>query len=180
MLFDWDDVWPGHDALARLHDLHDLRPDFRATVFACPGLGDDDYWDSFPDWLELAVHGWTHSPLECAEWTLSDICRVIRDKSAGFVEGFKAPFWTISDDCYTGLAQAGWWVADHPDNHGRRPEGIRCNVVGGPDHWHGHIGNDCGNGIEETFDHVVRLAEEAESFEFMSECVSSWKRAVAA
>lgn len=181
MVFDWDDVWPGHDGMERLTALHDLRPDFRCTLFAVPGRGTPDYWQSFPTWVELAVHGWLHTPLECADWTRDDIAFAIHHRPSSFVAGFKAPFWTLSDDVYAGLLSAGWWVADHPSNDARRPEGLRTHVLDvGPEHWHGHIGNDCGNGIEETWDHVVALVERAPSFEFMSEAVTPWRARVAA
>ncbi len=181
MVCDWDDVWPGHDGMTRLYQLRELRPDFKCTLFAVPGRAFPPYWNSFPDWIELAVHGWTHSPLECADWTVDDFAFVIHHKPERFVDGFKAPFWAISDGCYEGLQAAGWWVADHPMNDSRRPEGIRSNVLDvGPEHWHGHIGNDCGNGIEETWDHVCALVEAAASFEFMSECVQPWRAKVTA
>lgn len=174
-------MWPDHDGLDYLYGLRVIRPDFRATLFACPGRADPDYWDRFPPWLELAVHGWTHAPLECATWTLDEIAFVIDNAPSRFVAGFKAPFWTLSDACYAGLHEAGWWVADHPRNDARRPSGLRSHILDvGPDHWHGHIGNDCGNGLEETWDHVVALVRDAPSFELMSETVTPWQPALAA
>jgi len=182
MVFDWDDAWPGHTALMRFHMLHEFRPDFRCTLFAVPGRAPrPDWWELFPPWIELAVHGWTHSPMECADWTLDDIEFAIHHKPPRFVEGFKAPFWALSDAVYEGLGRAGWWVADHPANDARRPAGLSTHVLNvGPDHWHGHIGNDCGNGIEETWGHVCRLVRDAESFEFVSEAVTPWRQKVAA
>lgn len=172
MVFDWDDLWPGQTNLDLFHRLHENRPDFRCTVFAAPGRGNDRFWDSLPEWMEVAVHGYMHpDPRECEAWTADRMRRAIAEKPDRFVEGFKAPGWQISNGCYEALLEADWWVADHPENDGRRPDGLRVHVVGGPDHWHGHIPDVCGNGIQETWDIVEQLVYEAESFEFMSETI---------
>jgi hypothetical protein len=46
------------------------------------------------------------------------------------------------------------------------------------DHWHGHIPNVCGNGIEETFPELLERVRQAESFELVSEAVSPWRALV--
>jgi hypothetical protein len=81
----------------------------------------------------------------------------------------------------------GWWVADHWDNDDRRPNKILSHVITreagagvDPNHWHGHIGNVCGNGIVETFPEVLERVEAATSFELISECVSPWRAKVTA
>ena len=89
-----------------------------------------------------------------------------------FVQGFKAPGWQISDGCYEVLLDRGWWVADQPYNDHRRPEGLRVHRLGDGDHWHGHIQNVCGNGLEETFPTVLDLVKNADSFQFISEAVA--------
>jgi hypothetical protein len=190
MVFDWDDyglwgagpsiVWP----FTKMRELKTVRADFKCTLFAVPaskgpaGEGPDDaFWAAHPDWIELAVHGWTHpDPMECANWTIDDMRSVIDHRPSRFVKGFKAPGWQISDGCYDALLEAGWWVADQPYNDDRRPPGLRVHRLNvGPDHWHGHVQNVCGNGLEETWDQVVALVRAAPSFEFMSEAVQPWK-----
>lgn len=181
MVFDWDDHHQGNDALPRLRQLRALRPDFRCTLFAVPGLGSPDFWANTPSWVELAVHGWEHpDPHECTDWTAFRMWKAILNRPFPFVQGFKAPGWQISDGCYEALAGAQWWVADHPENDARRPEGIRAHVVGGPDHWHGHVQDVCGNGLAETWDHVVSLVVAAPSFELVSEAAAPWRARVAA
>ncbi len=169
--FDWDDAYTGHDALDRLDQLHAIRPDFRCTLFAIPGLSSHEWCESLPEWIELAVHGWLHETnYECAQWTRTDLARVLDEDICRwhFVEGFKAPGWQISDACYRELADRGYWVADQHLEDGRRPEGLRTYFYedGG---WHGHIDNVCGNGIEETWATVVTLVEGAEKFRWASE-----------
>lgn len=171
MTFDFDDFDEHTNKLDRLHELKELNPLFRCTVFAIPGRGSDAFWASVPRWIELAVHGWLHpDPYECLRWSREDIARVLDHEVVRkhFVNGFKAPGWQISDDCYSVLMERGWWVADQHLEDRRRPPLMRAYLYedGG---WHGHITDVCGNGIEETWaslkEAVVRTAE----FRFCSE-----------
>lgn len=195
MIFDWDDFWPwgtehGYPFVERLRQLKAIRPDFCCTLFAVPapdvmgergsvwgrheldqrGMGD------LPEWVEFAVHGWRHpDPWECSEWTVDRMRAVIAEIPSFYVHGFKAPGWQISDGCYEALIESGWWVADQAYNDHRRPAGLRAHILNvGPDHWHGHCQNVCGNGLEETWDEVVALVRAAPSFEFVSEAVRPW------
>jgi hypothetical protein len=181
LIVDFDDLCENEHRLDLLHALKAANPDFRCTLFAIPGLGSTRFWDSIPDWCELAVHGWMHpTPRECENWPYARMVQAILSKPARFARGFKAPGWQISDDCYDALMGAGWWVADHPENDERRPEGLRVHVLGEGDHWHGHIPNVCGNGIEETWDELLARVRDAESFELISEVVSPWRSRVSA
>jgi hypothetical protein len=171
LTFDWDDAWPGHDALPRLHQLRELRPDFRCTLFAVPGRCDPGWCARLPDWIELAVHGWLHeSNYECIAWTHDDMERCLDQPIVRryFVNGFKAPGWQISDACYEVLMERGWWVADQHLEDGRRPGGMRVYFYEGGG-WHGHIDNVCGNGIEETWNEVLSRVRSAEEFRVCGE-----------
>ena len=178
MVFDWDDFFEHNHKYELLLQLKSLRPDFRCTMFAVPGLGSLEFWSDVPDWIELAVHGWEHpDPYECAVWSHGRMEALLDEPIVQefFVEGFKAPGWQISDDCYRVLQERGWWVADHWDNNARRPIGIDAHVVGGPDHWHGHIQDVCGNGLAETFNEVAGMVRHADTFELVSEAVQPWR-----
>lgn len=171
MTFDWDDAYPGHDALERLHELKQVRPAFRCTLFAIPGRCTAEWCRNLPDWVELAVHGWDHhSVYECAEWTAENLSDCLDNPLVQefFAEGFKAPGWQISDACYGELLRRGWWVADQHLEDNRRPPKLAVYFYE-DGNWHGHIQNVCGNGIEETWGKVVELVRTAPSFEFASE-----------
>ena len=177
MVCDWDDFHEHNHRYDLLLQLKEIRPDFRCTMFAIPALGSAEFWGDVPDWIELAIHGWAHgSVYECANWnygrmeTLLDnpICQEF------FTNGFKAPGWQISDDCYRVLMERGYWVGDHPDNNERRPQGILSHVWDGETHWHGHIQDVCGNGLEETWPQLVEVVKAAPSFEFVSQAVQPW------
>lgn len=175
MIFDTDDLWKDHDRIDLLARLKAANPAFRMTAFAVPGLGYDAYWESLPDWIELAVHGWLHPhPREAENWTYQEASRVLDAKPARFVNGFKAPGWQISDGTYWALLDRGWWVADQRYNDHRRPSGLRIHCEGEGDHVHTHVQNVCGNGLEELFPTLLDKVTRAESFELVSEAVRPW------
>jgi hypothetical protein len=184
MLVDFDDYCEDENRLDLLHELKTINPAFRCTVFAIPARGTTAFWESTPDWIELAVHGWEHPhPREAENWSFEQAAFVMDYCSELFAHGFKAPGWQISNDTYLAASDRGWWVADHWDNNQRRPTGQLAHVISpaagamcDPDHWHGHIPNVCGNGIEETFHYLSERVAVAESFELVSEEVTPWKQ----
>ena len=186
MIFDWDDMHDTNHRLDLLNALKTVNPAFRATVFAVPGLCSDGFLESLPDWLEVVPHGWEHGGPECADpreaenWSYDQTVDVLLSVHPRFVQGWKSPGWQVSDGTYRALLELEWWCADHPDNDGRRPDGLRVHVLGGPDHWHGHIQDVCGNGLAETWAELLPTVANAESFELVSEMVQPWRARVAA
>jgi hypothetical protein len=170
-VFDFDDFSETNHQLDRLEELKRVNPAFRCTLFAVPGLGSNEFWESVPEWCELAVHGWTHADsYECSGWDHERVRALLREPVVNrfFVRGFKAPGWQISDACYDVLLEHGWWVADqHLEDH-RRPPGLRTYFYedGG---WHGHIQDVCGNGIVETWPRLVQAVRAETDFRFASE-----------
>jgi hypothetical protein len=171
LTFDFDDFHESNHLLHRLEELKRGNPLFRCTVFAVPGLGSDSFWGSVPRWIEFAVHGWKHpDAYECADWP-ADRMEALLDEPVvrkHFVNGFKAPGWQISDACYQVLLDRGWWVADQHLEDTRRPVGLPTYFYedGG---WHGHIQDDCGNGIEESWGRLVTAVQGCTEFRFCSE-----------
>lgn len=177
MIFDTDDLHEGHDRLDLFLELKAANPRFRMTAFVVPALCSEGYLQGLPEWIECAAHGLRHGgpgcpdPREAEHWTYGqamDVLLSVPDRLAG---GWKSPGWLVSDGTYQALLDLDWWCADHPMNNDRRPRGLRVHVCGTGDHVHTHVGNVCGNGIEETFPTLLRRVQEAESFEFMSEVV---------
>lgn len=176
MIVDLDDFSETNHRYDLLHELKRANPAFKVTLFAVPGLGTDGFWESVPDWCELAVHGWQHpSPLECRDWTYQRMLRLMNEPvvQRHFVRGFKAPGWQISTGVYQALLDQGWWVADqHLEDH-RRPAGLPVYLhEDSPDRWHGHIQNVCGNGLEETWGELLARVSAANEFLWASEAVS--------
>lgn len=185
------DMCRSADARGWLDKLHYANLNFKVTLFAIPGEMTSEqlrWFEANKGWCELAFHGFYHtSNYECEKMTYEEFEEAMSefDGFVGeglFTKGFKAPGWQISDGVYNWLTDNGWWVADQAYNNHRRPDGIPAyvnqngqfsSVIGGVwlDHeaWHGHTWNCVGNGIEETFEHVKQLVQEAESFQFVSE-----------
>lgn len=174
-IFDFDDFHEGNHRLDLLTKLREANPLFKCTLFAVPALGSEPFWASVPYWCELAVHGWLHpDPYESSQWS-AERCGEVLDSPvvrSWFVRGFKAPGWQISDGCYEALVERDFWVADQPYNDERRPPELRVHRLDDGDHWHGHIQNDCGNGLEETWSKLVAKVRRATNFQFISEVVS--------
>jgi hypothetical protein len=170
VICDWDDHHPKNDAMPWMLRLKELNPGFRATLFAVPALGSDEFWDSHPDWIELAMHGEYHpNPMEAADWSYDKAMPVLRAKPARFATLWKSPGWQISDGTYVALLELGWTVADQPYNDARRPKELRVHRLGDGDHLHGHVQNVCENGLEETWDDVSSRVAAATEFEWVSE-----------
>lgn len=176
MIVDFDDFQEQEHRLDLLHELRAANGAFRCTLFAIPGNSSLGFWETVPDWCELAVHGWQHPhPREAENWTYEETVDVLLAAPDRFVDGFKAPGWQISEGTYEALEALGYWVADQPYNDSRRPVGLRVHRLGDGDHWHGHIPDVCGNGISETFVELRQRVREASSFELISEVVQPWK-----
>lgn len=188
MIFDTDDLAPGNDRLDLLWELKRANPAFKLTAFAVQGLGDDDYWNSLPDWIELAQHGEFHPhPREAESWSYEKACEVLDARPPRFVKGWKSPGWQISDGTYQALLERDYWLADQPYNNDRRPTGLRVHLLGDGDgvgdggHVHTHVQDIGTNGLAESFGWLLPLVSQAIEFRFVSEMVRAWEpQAVAA
>lgn len=199
MIFEWDDFGANHEisSVCQSHDCRDqlfrlkkINEDFKATLFAVPAemtLELIKWCRDNNDWIELAVHGFTHSSnYECDKWTYDqmDSAMATTSQFAAFVPIFRAPGWQISDDCLRWLADHNWVVADQHYNNDRRPESLNAFVntngvfTANSEEvkaYHGHVwnvgsvGSVPANGIYEDFDNVQKLVKEADNFQFISE-----------
>lgn len=168
---DFDDFTDIDTGFRWLFHLKKREPAFRATLFCIPmgtsrpmlnilkGMG----------WLEPAVHGWRHRPLECKNWTKDWSLEVLRAcEKAGFAKVFRAPHWEINDNLYQALLERDWICADHPKNKARRPTGLKVYVTDDePGRIHGHINyGDFGNSLDAALGKYEALHGE---FRFISE-----------
>lgn len=133
----------------------EMFPNLKVTLFAIPFYEDKDNSQFFNsilakyDWIEFAIHGWTHSHVECKEWTMEEALEKLKKAydMKCFVKGFKAPGWQISRGTYEALKLLKFWVADHTTsaytepgvpNENRRPKGLKAYTVDHPWIVHGH------------------------------------------
>ena len=179
MVVDFDDFHETNHRYDLLHQLKEINPAFKATLYAVPGLGSPEFWAAVPDWLELVPHGWKHPDAhECQNWSRTEMnvyMNAIEADYPWFKHGFKAPGWQISDGIYYALSIREWWMADQHLEDKRRPHNLRVYFYeDGDDRWHGHIQNVCGNGLEERWGELVSLVQGATDFKFCSEALSKY------
>jgi hypothetical protein len=175
VIFDTDDLYDGNDRMDLLSQLKAANPKFKMTAFAIPALAENDYWESLPEWIELALHGWAHPhPREAESWSYDQAVDVMLSAPARFVNGWKSPGWQISDGTYEAAAELDFWVADQHYNDDRRPEGLRYHCEGDGVHVHTHVQNVCGNGLEESMPYLLACVSAASEFQFVSEAVRPW------
>ncbi len=146
-IVDFDDWQPTAMALPYLDQFKQMFPNFKVTLFAIPGRFIEhqalfEEYEKRKEWVQLAVHGWQHADnYEASRWSkevtvyfLNEVERMF----PFFVKGFKAPGWQISDGCYQGLLEKGYWVADQSYNDERRPKELKAYTTAHPWIVHGH------------------------------------------
>lgn len=187
MIFDSDDfgcnhvisdMCQSHDCRDILDKLHLANPAFKATLFAIPGEMTAEllnWCDANKSWIELAFHGFYHtSNYECEKMTYEEFNDNMRKcvgyLDAGFVKGFKAPGWQISDAAFEWLYDNGWWVADQAYNNDRRPKDLQTYIIG-DNSVHTHTWNCVGNGVYELEEQLLEQVKNETEFLFVSEAI---------
>lgn len=172
MTFDWDDHCDVNDAMPWMLRLREINPAFKATLFSIPAYGSEEFWDGHPDWIEIAMHGWSHPhPREAEHWTYEQSADVLLSAPARFVKVWKSPGWLTSEGMYQALRDLGWTVADQHLADSARPYDLPVYLWEDGSNWHGHVQNVCGNGLYETFGRVCQLVEQTGEFLFVTEAV---------
>jgi len=205
VVLEFDDFSPINHRLDLFRQLRERFPKLKVSLFTVPNQDGRHPLDRYPAWcgevreldfLEFCVHGLSHSDNEFAHKgrfvcgrRLREAERIFLASKLPFQKIFRAPRWQIDDGGYSALADLDYAVADHTEH--MTPSELRCYQY----NWsindplpsypalrgHGHVQNVCGNGIEECFDHLMKLPRETE-FMFVSEylrldaSILSWTR----
>ena len=140
VIFDLDDYGehPALDCFDLLKRVKDDYPNLKVTLFGIPHFLTQEKITNLHStgWIEVAMHGWKHLPwnnawhpitgiddrglFECERWSTQDAIRALElGEAMGFVHGFKAPYWAITQNVIDTLSQRGWWLADHSDHKGQ-------------------------------------------------------------
>ncbi len=189
IIFDSDDFGCNHEIsdMCQSHDcrdiliaLHEANPVFKATLFCIPYEMTHELqaWCKFNSgWIEMAVHGFTHSSnYECEKMTYQEFDGWMNHSSLrrdlrGYTKGFKAPGWQISDDIYRWLKDNNWWVADQSYNDERRPKDLPVYKID-DNSVHTHTWNCVGNGVYELFPELLEKVKNETEFMFISEVIN--------
>ena len=175
-----------------LQELKKKFKNFKCTLFTIPAIPDFQkeyipFLESFLDKMgkesiEFAQHGLHHKRSEfefiSKEEAKEKLLKGYLPHKDYYVKGFKAPYWAICHNTYSVLKELGFWVAVLPHqlesskDWGTKHEDLKglkyYSVSDKFYHFQGHVGNVCGNGIEESFETLINLPEEGE-FKFCSE-----------
>jgi len=120
--------------------------------------------------MEFALHGYSHTFLECRHWSYDEALRVLMlaEETNVFVKGFKAPYWETSAGLYKALLERGWWIADHDRNDAVRPTSLRVYKVGDGS-VHGHVHDIGSNGLRESWIQYIAMRP---PYRFISEVMA--------
>jgi hypothetical protein len=201
---EFDDFSPRNTSFGVLEDIKDHYPDFKVTMFTVPweirfdpdGKGTPITEERFAPWveavkkaqpwLEIALHGMTHAPLEFAELSQEEARKrvVIGEKmfinrQIPLAKVFKAPQWEISKPAIAAANEMGFDVVhDHYYNWNlaedcpftkeqiKNGKGI---IIA-----HGHVQRVCNNGLEEVAHRILQIPPGTE-FIFLSEALKDHK-----
>jgi hypothetical protein len=157
LIADFDDFSEKSNRLDLLFKLKDLIPNYKVTLFTCPGLCSEEFCRGVAtlDWVELALHGDVHSELECSKWTKQQTLDYLyKYESWGcFKKVFRAPYWASSEEVKEALVEKGYILCENKKvEYGGKVYQMTPEIS-----IHGHITNVCGNGLEEKFDYYKSL-----------------------
>jgi len=167
LVVDFDDFSEKNNRMDLLNKLKEIIPNLKVTLFTVPNDCTKEFCQKISklDWVDLALHGDTHTHLECSVWTKEKALEVLNkyEEWGCFVKVFKPPFWAGSEGLYEALSEKNYILAQTPkavigDNLVYR---LNANSV------HGHIQNVCNNGLEEKFNYYKLF--KGHDFKFIKE-----------
>ena len=196
---DFGFLLPGYDDLLRLKK---SLPNLKVTCFTIPldaaffvsknakhfKLDSYKRWANIinkTDWIEIAMHGFSHVPSECdighdKSNTLLDAVENIFDKvELEYVKLIKAPYWQMSYDFLNVCRDRGYTVAIDRNHMRPVPKGLRSYLYNWsfeepipflePIKGHGHFTGQNKNNIKDTLGSILRQLPATTKFDFVSD-----------
>lgn len=183
------DDWSGVNSnFGILEKFKEHYPDFKVTMFTVPWeirFG-GSFENSAPitqarfkpfvdainecDWIDVALHGLTHAPLEFSDLSYEAARKRIivgmkMFKNVGiknFVKIFKAPQWQISDEARTAARDLGFMVVEDQYYNWNLANDEPNKGAMEPYIMHGHVQDVCENGMAETMHRILKLPIDTE------------------
>jgi hypothetical protein len=190
-----DDFSPKNSNFGILEEMREHFPNFKITMFTVPweirwGEQTPVTLEKFrpfakgiqmsQSWLEVAIHGLTHAPMEFAEISYDNARKrlIVAEKmfaNAGitFARIFKAPFWTVSYPAKRALKDLGYKVLEdgcYQWNLADDKPIKKADVI----ITQSHVQQTCGNGLEEVYPKLMKLPVDTEWL-FLSEVLEAEK-----
>jgi len=193
VILDFDDFGESVNSLDLLFRMRAHWPQFKVTLFTVPMHCSKEFLRAVKEipWIQLAIHGWEHKPVECEEWSaLNAKAHVVNALEWGvFVRGFKAPQWRLGPGILEALKEQGdFWVADNADPASNpfghdKPKELMYYYANGKDlipgtfsndydREHGHINClDAHNDIRQMFHGFIEKYPKETKFHFIDDVV---------
>jgi len=190
---EYDDFSPTNSNFGILEKFKEHYPDFKVTMFTVPweirfqpqDMGSPITREKYKpwvdavndcDWIEIALHGLTHAPREFEKMDYDTAIKTITVgmkmfENVGFknfVKIFKAPQWLLSPDGKRAAEDMGFLVVEDKYYNWNLENPTPDQGAAEPFIMHGHIQDDCGNGMMETMHTVLKLPVDTE-FLFLSD-----------
>ncbi len=174
---EFDDFSPRNSNFGLLEDLKDHYKDFKVTLFTVPWeirwgeptpITEEKYRPfceaikKSVDWIEIALHGLTHAPMEFEKMSYEGAKKrivvaekMLINREITYAKIFKAPHWKISE----GAEKAAFQLGFHVMKDGYYNWNLKDEMPKGKDFLiaHGHIQNTMGNGLEEIMPKLLKL-----------------------
>lgn len=182
ILLDFDDLHDKCD-LSGLFELRARYPKFKVTLFTIPGQCNTKFLRKVSklDWVQMAIHGITHSRLEFKNMSYAACASILTEFKKGFyVRGFKAPYWQYSKASLDWLRDNDFWMAlqlKTEEHTPELPQGIRFyNLTESPHAcWHGHMEwNGSGNALAPNLLQLLEKWDRDAEFGFVDNIVVRW------
>ena len=178
---EYDDFSPKNTHFELLEELREHYPGFKVTMFIVPWevrfgeqtpITQPEYaafvkaCKQSTDWLEIAVHGLTHAPMEFAELSEEGARKrlvigekMFENREMKIAKIFKAPFWALSKEGKIAAEKLGYKVVEDHYYNWNLVDDFPQEVADRGDVIiaHGHVQNVVGNGMEETFSKLMKL-----------------------
>lgn len=197
VVLDFDDFRENENALDLLFRMRANWPKFKVNLYTIPMQCSRAFLNEVSrlDWVEMHVHGWEHTKLECRDWKEHQAANFMKtalewkncDGKNVFANGFKAPGWGLNQATVNALRSMNTIVGLNndtgayqdvtipPDMKAYYPNGTKVTL----DHpcwdWvreHGHLNVlDCTNDLRLTFHHLKDKLPQDAKFYFITEVI---------
>jgi hypothetical protein len=178
VIFDVDDFCDMWECLTDIEILKHTYPNFKATLFTIPFRTSPAMLLRVKKlgYVELAVHGFLHSPnlmemLGLEKWQIVELFKKVDFRF--YCHGFRPPGWHMNQTVVDACNEAGLWVAMHRNDRKLAAKCIHGYYIAEDKYpcWHGHTHNVCNNWIRKAIPDLVKRWPQDQEFMFVSEAV---------
>ena len=116
IIVSYDDLWEGNDHWEEFEALYKEFPDLKITFFVIIGKCSEEFLKKIRQpWTELVYHCWSHHRKDWLIWSKEEAKeKLIEYLKYGFVKGFKAPHYRITDEICEACDELNFWICSSP------------------------------------------------------------------